>query len=115
MPQTLDRAGVRLAQPDDALERRGLAGAVRPEEPEDLAVLDLEADAPRRLHVAVVLVEILNDDFRRRGRHQPSHPLMIVSRRSKPKARSVTTTMGGPCNRLYTERRTRRKASYTTS
>ncbi len=26
----------------------------------------------------------------------PSHPLMMVSRRSKPNARSVTTTMGGP-------------------
>lgn len=42
---------------------------------------------------------------------QPSHPLMMVSRRSKPNARSVTATIGGPCRRLYTDRRIRRYAS----
>ena len=56
-----DRAGVRLPQPDHAFERRGLAGSVRPEQAEDLAVLDLEAHAPRRLDVAVPLVQIVTD------------------------------------------------------
>jgi cation:H+ antiporter len=38
----------------------------------------------------------------RRGlrRRQPSQALMIVSRRSKPKARSLIVMMGGPCRRL---------------
>src|SRR5262249_60956513 len=43
----------------------------------------------------------------------PSHSLMIVSRRSNPNARSLTTTIGGPWRRLYTERRMRRKKSET--
>ena len=41
----LDRTLIRLAQPDDALDGRRLAGAVRPEEAEDLAVGHVEADA----------------------------------------------------------------------
>ena len=60
----LDRAFVGLAQPDDAFDRRRLAGAVRPDEPEDLAVADLEAHAARRFDAAVALLEIADGDFR---------------------------------------------------
>ena len=97
MPQTSIVAVVRLPQADDAFDGRRLAGSVRPEQAEDLAVLDLEAHAPRGLDVAVALPQIPHDDL---GRHQPSQPLMMVSRRSKPNARSVTATIGGPCSRL---------------
>ena len=51
-----DRAGFRLAQTDHAFERRCLARAVRTEQPENLAVLDLEADALRRQHVVIPLL-----------------------------------------------------------
>ena len=46
---------------------------------------------------------------------QPVQPLMIVSRRSNPKARSDTITIGGPCRRLYTDRRIRPAASSSTA
>ena len=36
----------------------------------------------------------------KRGGRYPFHPLMMVSRRSNPKARSLTTTIGGPWSRL---------------
>ncbi len=52
-PAHFDRAVVGLAQPDDALDSRRLAGAVRSQEPEDLAVADLEAHAARRFDPAV--------------------------------------------------------------
>src|SRR5262249_22997103 len=38
-------------QRDQHLDRRGLAGAVWPQEPEKLALADLEADAADRLHL----------------------------------------------------------------
>ena len=89
----LDVPFVRLPQADDALDGGRLAGSVGTEQAEDLAVLDLEAHAPRGLDLAVPLPQVPDDHLRR---HQPSQPLMMVSRRSKPNARSVTTTIGGP-------------------
>ena len=51
---------VRRPQPDDAFHRRGLAGAVRSEDPEDLAFLDGEGDVLDRHGVAVPLVQLLH-------------------------------------------------------
>jgi hypothetical protein len=56
-------AGVRLAESDQAFERRRLAGAVRAEQAEDLALPDLEAHAPDRFRVAVTFLQIADDDF----------------------------------------------------
>jgi hypothetical protein len=51
-------------KPFEDLERAGLAGAVGPEQAEDLAPLDHEADAPQDLAVAVALLEPLHLDDR---------------------------------------------------
>ena len=53
------------------LHRRRLSGPVRPEEPEHLALGDLEADAPQRLDPVVGLPEITGDD--RAGHIWPIH------------------------------------------
>ena len=59
-----DRAAVGSPQPLDALHRRGLAGAVGADQPEDLAVVDVErhlVDGDRR---AVGLADAGNVDDR---------------------------------------------------
>ena len=63
----LDRAGVRLAQPQHALERGCLARTVCAEQTEDLACLNLEADPARGLDAAVALAQVSNNDFGRHG------------------------------------------------
>jgi hypothetical protein len=57
-----DRAPVRRPQPLDALHRRGLAGAVRAEDPEDLAFLDVERDIIDCHGLPVALVQMLHLD-----------------------------------------------------
>ena len=47
--------------------------------------------------VIAFLAVMVNRDL---GTYQPVQPLMIVSRRSNPNARSDTATIGGPCRRL---------------
>ena len=59
----LDAPRIRRAQADHAFEGGGLAGAVGTNQAEDLAVFNVEADAARRVDVAVAFLEILNDDF----------------------------------------------------
>ena len=54
----------RLQQRAEDLDGRRLAGAVRPEEPEDLAGADGEPDPAHRLHLTVRLGEILDLDDR---------------------------------------------------
>jgi hypothetical protein len=53
----LDPSGVAGAEPLEDLQGGGLAGAVRPEQREDLPVLDGEARPARRLHRAVALAQ----------------------------------------------------------
>ena len=48
-----DRALVGLDHPADGLEQRRLAGAVRAEQRDDLALVDLEVDVEQHLHAAV--------------------------------------------------------------
>jgi hypothetical protein len=52
----------RSASPLDALHRRGLARAVRPEDPEDLALVHGEGDIADRYGVPVPLVQVLHLD-----------------------------------------------------
>ena len=52
-----DRPGARLEEADGELEQRGLAGAVRPDEPDDLAGGDGERALRERPLVAVALAE----------------------------------------------------------
>ncbi len=58
-----DRAsGVGLRQRRERAHRRRLAGAVRAEQPEHLAVAHGERDAVERLHVLVALAQVFGDD-----------------------------------------------------
>ena len=52
-PATRDLAGRRVEQPREHLQRRRLAGAVRPEEPDALARLDREREIGDRAHLFV--------------------------------------------------------------
>ena len=58
----LGRAGRRRHVAGEDLHGRRLAGAVRSEEADDFAAVDIEADAPQRLKVAVVLGEVSDLD-----------------------------------------------------
>src|SRR5207302_1978394 len=53
-----DLAAVRLDEPRDGVEDGGLAGAVRADDPEDLAFLELEADAVQGVDAAVALRDV---------------------------------------------------------
>ena len=56
-PNTCTCAGGRRDQPDQHAQRGGLAGAVRAEQPDDLAALDPEADVVDRAVAAGVLLD----------------------------------------------------------
>ena len=66
-PSAAPSSGVR--QRHEHAHGRRLAGAVRAEQPEDLAFADGERDAVERLHLAVALAQLVDDDrvHRRRG------------------------------------------------
>ena len=61
-------AGVALAVALEDLDGRRLAGAVGPEQPEDLSFLDREVDLPDRLEVPVGLAQAADLDRRHRRR-----------------------------------------------
>ena len=61
-PAHLQPARVRFAQPDQAFDGGRLAGAVRSEQAENLARLDLEADAVDGGDAVVLFPEVVNDD-----------------------------------------------------
>ena len=52
-----DRSAGRLDETGDRAEQRRLSGAVRPEERDDLALVDLEVDAEQHLNAVVVHVD----------------------------------------------------------
>ena len=62
-----DGAGGRPVQAHDRPHQRRLAGAVRPDQRDDLALLDLQRDVPERLHVAVVGIDAADLEHRRGG------------------------------------------------
>ena len=66
-PADLQRPRIGFAQTDEAFDRRCLAGAIRPEQTENLARVDLEAHAAHCLHGAVALHEIADDNVGRHG------------------------------------------------
>src|SRR5207253_755217 len=55
-----DAAGIRRGGPGDEIEERRLAGAVRPEEAEELALLDVEIHAAHGLDPAEALLQALD-------------------------------------------------------
>ncbi len=57
-----DRAARRAVHPGDGADQRGLAGAVRADDGDDLALGDLERDAVERLRVAVEEIEIADGE-----------------------------------------------------
>ncbi len=69
----LDGAGARRVEAAEAVEQRRLAGAVRTDQPEDLALADLEADAVERHDAAEANRDVTDGDDGRRGRSD-AHP-----------------------------------------
>src|SRR6185503_7230756 len=63
-----DTPGGRRKNPGDAIEKRGLAGAVRPDEREDLAALHVERDVVDRDEAAEPLRHVIDAEDRRGGR-----------------------------------------------
>src|SRR5262249_42751225 len=57
-PEYADPPGIGPAQPLDTLDGRGLARPVRPEDPEDLALVDAERDVLYRDPVPVPLLQL---------------------------------------------------------
>src|SRR6266511_3236667 len=90
-------AAVRLAQPFEDLDRRGLPRPVRTEEREDLALLHVEAHAVDRLDPTVALAQLANGDDRR-------HTSTITA---TPWTRAVSCAASGPETMLDCERRSR--------
>ena len=64
MPSTRTVSPIGLVQALEDLDRRRLARAVGPQQAEDLARVDLEADAVDGLDVAVALVQVGDRDDR---------------------------------------------------
>ena len=63
-----DAAGVRLVEARDDVERRRLAGAVRPDQPGDLALVDRERDVVERDDAAEGPGHVLDREDRGHGR-----------------------------------------------
>ena len=61
-------AGARLVEPAQAIEERGLAGAVRPDQAEDLALMHVEGHAVQRDDAAEHDADVAN---RKQGIHCP--------------------------------------------
>lgn len=65
VPVIDDRAALDRHEAGDGVQRGGLSGTVGPDERDDLAVVDLHADAAQRLHSAVRHLQIFNLQHRR--------------------------------------------------
>ena len=80
--------------PGDAryrLQQRRLAGAVRAEQGDDLALADVEVDAEQHLHVAVAHVEAPHvEQVRRRGRPSGSTVVLRPGRPADSGSRSTS-------------------------
>ena len=74
-PATRALPAVGLRQRAEHVDRRRLAGAVGPEEPEDLAGGDLEADAAHRLDLVEGLAQVVDLD----GQVEFSHRKLIAN------------------------------------
>src|SRR5581483_6290607 len=73
-PFQRDRPDPRAQEAGDRLQQRRLASAVRADQRHDLARVDPDRDAPQRVDVAVVRVDLVDDEEGRRGhalRHRP--------------------------------------------
>jgi hypothetical protein len=64
LPQDRGAAACRLQEPHQQTDRRGLAGAVRPQEPEDLAGAHLEREIEERQGPSVTLGQPRREDRR---------------------------------------------------
>ena len=64
-PAEVDRAGRRAIEPRQEIEERRLAGAVRPDDPEQLALGNLEADIGDDFRAADVEPEVARGEDRR--------------------------------------------------
>src|SRR5690242_8354970 len=70
----LRRTAARAHEADENLDERGLPGAVRAEQPDELALADLEVDAFQRVHGAEALAEVADSKRARHGRQSTLRP-----------------------------------------
>ena len=89
-----DVAGARLVEPAQAVEERGLAGAVRPDQAEDLALFHVERYAVQRNDAAEHDADVANRE-QRRG--VPARAVPASSRPAPAARRAGTTTRGACC------------------
>ena len=95
-----DIAAIGRVEPADAVEQRGLAGAVRPDQPEDLALLDGERDAVERDDAAEAQSDVADFEQRRApdgraGRARAAAPPALAT------ARRRCRNPHGPCMRAF--------------
>ena len=64
-PEELDDARIRAAEAEEQVDRRGLAGSVRPEEGDDLRLGDGQREVVERRHLAVPFHDVLESCGRR--------------------------------------------------
>src|SRR5690348_8076072 len=82
-----------MVEPVDRAKRRRLAGAVRADERDDLAVVDLDRDALERVDRAVVGVDVLELEDERTAVH-PSSPLPFEAPSTAALPRYASMTRG---------------------
>src|SRR5262249_45608201 len=87
-----DRAARGGEDAGDRPERRGLPGAVRADEPQDLPLLDLQGEPVDGHRLAVDLPEALDLD----DRLLRAHPLGVNSRRARHSTRRMPRWNAGP-------------------
>src|SRR5262249_1180829 len=93
VPEDAHLARVAAAVPLEDLHRRRLAGAVRAEKTEDLALLDREVDPPHRLEAPVGLAQAAHLDRRHRPTSLDAWRASATSwRTSSPTSRSQATS-----------------------
>ena len=99
VPSSVIAAGIGLHQADDHVERRGLAGAVRAEQPDRLAAAHRDRDVPHHRALLVGLADAVRDQAGAAGDHAQ------VARASAPTAELAeivhrAACASGPARRL---------------
>ena len=85
-PRLAEDTHLARVRPDDVHQdpdERALAGAVRPEQPEDLARVDVEGHAAQRGRVAVALRDVVEREDDHRGES-------LLERRERRNSRALT-------------------------
>ena len=93
-PVDHDAPGIVLLQPVEAADERRFARAGRPQDDDDLVLLDGQRDLVERLEVAEPLRDALGDDDVRRA-HQPAGAAVLVAGHGRVRGRSACGGFSG--------------------